>query len=165
MCGEVQLVLKEQYTETVEGPQVSKYPEDINPEISRRCLEEFLSGAQKNLGVKPSTESKKSEPVEPVARAAGIVITDVTTTYTIVAAATTAFVAFLKYVSPLLREWLRNRGSRSLRIKSGDKEIEFKGSLSDKDIEKGLATLQALLGSNSAKKETCSDAVSRGVGR
>ena len=48
---------------------------------------------------------------------------------------------FLKFVKPLILQWLKNRGGRSVMIKSGDHEIIVTGS---NDIDKAVAALKAL---------------------
>jgi len=76
--------------------------------------------------------------------ASGFLRVHIHTASTIVMTSTTGFVAFLRYTSHPLHQWLHIRGSKNLGLSSADKDVRPVREISCKDIEKNPASPQAL---------------------
>jgi hypothetical protein len=61
---------------------------------------------------------------------------------TIFTGTTITIISFLKYITPLLQEWLRNKGSRSVTIKANNTELKFKGTFSKKEFNEVIEIFQ-----------------------
>ncbi|HEX8148008.1 MAG TPA: hypothetical protein VF591_12580 [Pyrinomonadaceae bacterium] len=121
--------------------------EDVDPRTSSSLKEKIKKAAKKEHAIfSEKADSYRRTGVHSVDGGHTLVSWE---TLNIIFGTTGAAFGFLRFVKPIILEWIKNSSNRSVTIKKGDLEIRISGT---NDIDKALKAIQELKGETNANK-------------